>query len=113
MKGKSNTLVPQPGILKDEIVTVQHLEAFRVKLLNEIKKLLPEVQPKQGRVWLKSSEVSKLLKVSSTTLFNLRESGTLPCTKINGVFYYDRDEIEKMLAHNPYKVDQQQRPPNQ
>lgn len=106
MNGKSNNLVPQPGISKDQIVTVQHLEDFGEKLLDEIKKLLPEVQPKHERVWLKSSEVCKLLKVSPTTLFNLRESGTLPCTKFNGVFYCYRDEIERMLAGNPYKVDQ-------
>lgn len=105
MKGKSNNPAPQLGISKDQIVTVQHLEDFGEKLLDEIKKLLPTVQPKQEKVWLKSPEVCKLLKVSSTTLFNLRERGTLPCTKINGVFYYDQDEIEKMLADNPYKAE--------
>lgn len=106
MKGKNNNLVPQPGISKDQIVTVQHLEDFGERLLEEIKKMLPTVEPKREKVWLKSSEVCKLLKVSPTTLFNLRENGTLPCTKISGVFYYDRDEIEKMLSDNPYKAEQ-------
>lgn len=106
MKGKGNNSVPPPGISKDQIVTVQHLEGFGEKLLNEIKKLLPAVQPIREKVWLKSPEVCKLLKVSPTTLFNLRQSGTLRCTRINGVFFYDRDEIEKMLSDNPYKADQ-------
>lgn len=106
MKGKSNNPVLQPGISKDQIVTVQHLEDFGEKLLDEIKKLLPTVQQKREKIWLKSPEVCRLLKVSPTTLFNLRQSATLPCTRINGVFYYDRDEIEKMLSDNPYKADQ-------
>jgi hypothetical protein len=42
-------------------------------------------QPTQ---WLKSSEVRKLLKISSGTLQNLRINGTLNFYKIGGILYY-------------------------
>jgi excisionase family DNA binding protein len=57
-------------------------------------KVQPNLPPKE---WLKNSEVRKLLKVSSNTVQRLRISGKLPSTKVGGVHYYRRDDIEKLL----------------
>ncbi|MNR54024.1 Helix-turn-helix domain protein [compost metagenome] len=50
--------------------------------------------------WLKSSEVRKLLGVSSGTLQNYRINGTLSYTKIGGTLFYSNDDIEKLLSQN-------------
>ncbi len=80
-----------------EIITRDDLQEFRVELVAEIAKLLSSGAKESGKRWLKTAEVKKLLGVSSGTLQNLRINGSLPYTKLGGVLYYDREEIEKML----------------
>ncbi|WP_121354174.1 helix-turn-helix domain-containing protein [Flavisolibacter nicotianae] len=80
-----------------EVVTREDLQAFRVQLLNDIRALIAEGQPKPAREWLKNSEVRRLLKVSSNTLQRLRIAGKLKSTKLGGVHYYRLDDIEQLL----------------
>jgi len=47
--------------------------------------------------WLKNEDVKKLLKISNATIQNLRVNGTLPFSKIGGIYYYKQDDIDKML----------------
>ncbi|MFP5082149.1 helix-turn-helix domain-containing protein, partial [Pedobacter sp. JCM 36344] len=54
-----------------------------------------DVQPKQ---WLRSSEVRKLLKISSGTLQNIRIKGILPYEKIGGILYYAYADIVQLLG---------------
>lgn len=51
----------------------------------------------QGKKWLKSIEVRKLLNISPGTLQNLRINGTLRFTKIGGMLYYKLEDIHKLL----------------
>lgn len=83
-----------------EIITRVDLEEFRVELVAEIAKLLKSGAKESHKRWLKTAEVKKLLGISSGTLQNLRVNGSLPYTKLGGVLYYDREEIEKMLELN-------------
>jgi hypothetical protein len=79
-----------------EVITKEDLEIFRVRLLEDFKKILQPIhQPKKE--WLKSGEVRKLLKISPNTLQNLRIARKLQPTKIGGILYYRFDEIEKLL----------------
>lgn len=79
-----------------EIITKEDLDQFGEKLLNEIKSLLGKTtQPTQK--WLKSAQVRSLLKISPGTLQNLRLNGTLTYKKIGGIFFYDYDELTKVL----------------
>ena len=57
-------------------------------------------KPQQTKQWLKSNEVRKLLNISSSTLQNLRINGTLTYTKVGGIMYYDKADIEKLLHGN-------------
>lgn len=82
------------------IITHEDLQAFKRELVDEIKKLLAEHEPKPKKKWLKSNEVRKLLLISAGTLQTLRINGTLPFTKVGGVMYYEYDDILKMLEKN-------------
>jgi hypothetical protein len=83
----------------DQLVTISDLEKFKSDLLLSIKNLLSENKAQPDKKWLKSYEVKKLLKISTSTLQNLRSNGTLPFTKIGGIIYYDRADIEKLLEN--------------
>lgn len=82
-----------------EIVTKQDLNDFRTLLLDDIKQIFQNKaeQPKQ---WLKSSEVRKLLNISSGTLQTMRINKTLSYTKIGGIIYYAHQDLEKLLEAN-------------
>jgi hypothetical protein len=87
-------------ISRDQLLTVGDLEIFKESLLQEIKSLLANANTGPAKKWLKSSEVKKLLGISTGTLQNLRINGTLSHSKIGGTAYYDYDEIAKLLKGN-------------
>ncbi|HQQ95773.1 MAG TPA: helix-turn-helix domain-containing protein [Cyclobacteriaceae bacterium] len=87
-------------ISRDQLLTVGDLEIFKDNLIQEIKNLLANATTAPAKKWLKSSEVKKLLGISTGTLQNLRINGTLSYSKIGGTAYYDYDEIAKLLKGN-------------
>ena len=84
-----------------EIITKEDLHQFRAELLKDIRQLL-QPREKQKR-WLRSSEVRKLLKISTGTLQNLRINGTLHPVKLPGtrIWYYKTDEVYGLLDKEP------------
>ncbi len=78
------------------IVTKEDLQEFKAELLNELKELF-SYRTTEQKLWLKSSEVMTLLKISSGTLQTLRINGTLRFSKIGGTLYYNYQDIEKLL----------------
>ncbi|WP_339917534.1 helix-turn-helix domain-containing protein [Yeosuana marina] len=82
------------------IITTDDLREFKMELLDDIKELLNSQSGHITKRWLKSSEVKKLLGISSGTLQNLRINGTLPYTKVGGVLYYDYEEIISVMENN-------------
>lgn len=80
-----------------EIITKQDLEDFRARLLEDIRSLLKQDAVKENPEWLRSAEVRKMLKISAGTLQNLRVSGKLKPSKINGSFYYRSKEVKDLL----------------
>lgn len=81
------------------IITKEDLQEFKDELLKEIKNLF-NVKISEQKLWLRSSEVRKLLNISSGTLQNLRNEGTITYTRIGGTLYYNYKDIEKMLNGN-------------
>ncbi len=81
-----------------QLVTLDDLEAFRVKLKMDIKMMLEGNNSKPAKRWLKSIEIRKLLSISPGTLQTLRNNGKLPYTRIGGLIYYDAFEIDQLLA---------------
>lgn len=78
------------------IITKEDLQQFKIELLEAIAVLLTEKNTEQ-KLWLRSSEVKRLLNISSGTLQNLRINGTLSYSKIGGSLYYNYNDIQKLL----------------
>ncbi|RZM24340.1 MAG: DNA-binding protein [Pedobacter sp.] len=66
--------------------------------MEEIKQAIRSDEPVTNKQFLRSSEVRKMLKISSGTLQNLRIKGILPYEKIGGIFYYAHADIEQLLG---------------
>lgn len=82
-----------------ELITKHDLQQFKTELLNDLKAML-KPSADSNKEWLKSSEVRKLLKISSATLVTLRVNGTLRYTKLGGMLYYRYSDIVKVLESN-------------
>lgn len=87
------------------IITPDDLEQFKWDLLTDIKEILDKKQdkpvpPQEERKWIKSHQVQRLLGISPGTLQNLRINGTIPYSKIGGVLFYDKQNIERILEDN-------------
>lgn len=87
------------------IITPEDLVKFKKELLLDIRVLFEEQQskieePQPEKKWIKSHQVQRMLAISPGTLQNLRINGTLPYSKLGGVIFYDRSEIERILEQN-------------
>ena len=78
------------------IITKEDLQQFKIELLESIENLL-QGKKTEEKLWLRTSEVRKLLNISAGTLQNLRINGTLSYSKIGGVLFYNYKDIEKLL----------------
>lgn len=78
------------------IITKEDLQEFKIELLEEIKDLF-HIKTTQQKLWLRSSEVKELLKISTGTLQTFRRNGTLSYTRIGGILYYNDKDIEKLM----------------
>lgn len=78
------------------IITKEDLQEFKTELLEDIKNLF-NIKVSEQKLWLRSSEVKELLKISSGTLQNLRINGTLRYSKVGGTIYYNYQDIEKLF----------------
>lgn len=91
-----------------EILTSDDLREFKLELLSEFKNLLQQLNQKScdfsQKKFLKSSEVAELLDISLNTLYQLRINRQLPFTKIGGTIFFERDDIEVMMAKNKKQV---------
>jgi hypothetical protein len=52
------------------------------------------------KVWIDGQDVMLSLHISKRTLQQLRDSGVLPFSRINGKFYYKIADIENLLVKN-------------
>ncbi|HXH99319.1 MAG TPA: helix-turn-helix domain-containing protein [Sphingobacteriaceae bacterium] len=90
---------------KDQLLTQGDLAAFKDEMLNEFKRIIKESIGQPGKKWLKSTEVKKLLGISHGFLQTLRDTGTLPFTKIGGAIYYDYEDISSMMESKKVKKE--------
>lgn len=83
-----------------EVITREDLSEFRSLLLSDLNEMFNSTKPQQQKQWLKSTEVRKLLNISSGTLQNLRINGVLSYTKVGGIIYYAYSDLLKVLEEN-------------
>ncbi|SHI28818.1 Helix-turn-helix domain-containing protein [Cruoricaptor ignavus] len=82
-----------------DLITREDFEAFKKEMMDIITVHLNSRITHQ-KLWLRSSEVKEILKVSSGTLQNLRIKGKLRYSKIGGTLYYDYRDIDRMLEES-------------
>ena len=80
-----------------EILTKKDLEEFKSELFEEMNQMFQKKET-INKVWLRSSEVREMLKISTGTLQTLRINGTLQYSKIGGTLFYNQADIEKMMT---------------
>lgn len=90
-------------VRKDQLVTVEDLENFKLELLSSIRQLLADRNRDTKKKWLKSAEARKLLGFSPGKLQTIRDSGLLAFTKIGGNIYYDQDDLFRLFDENKTK----------
>lgn len=86
------------------ILTKEDLQEFKSELLKEIRDLfIPSAKPAadNGKQWLKTYEVKKLLGISAGTLHSMRMKGLISYTRIGGLIFYSYADILKLM--NPTK----------
>lgn len=92
------------------IITPDDLEQFKWELLADIKEYLDKKEgttPTQKEEdWIKSHQVQRLLGISPGTLQNLRVNGTIPYSKVGGVLFYKKADIQHILEQNMRNRDQ-------
>jgi hypothetical protein len=74
------------GELKEIKAHLQYLKKTRAEIFNES--------------WIDGQDVLLALNISQRTLQTLRDSGTLPFSKLNGKFYYKVSDLESLLESN-------------
>lgn len=71
----------------------EHVEYLHT-LVNSVVRLL---NTKKSGEWLTGKEVAKILRISVSTLNNLRQYGKIPFSQIEGRIMYLADDIAKFL----------------
>jgi hypothetical protein len=82
------------------IITKEDLIEFKEELLNELRDIIsPNNKPatENGKQWLKTFEVKKMLGVSPGTLQALRLNGTIAYSKVGGLIFYSYEDILKLM----------------
>ncbi|MBL7969667.1 MAG: helix-turn-helix domain-containing protein [Prolixibacteraceae bacterium] len=74
------------GELKEVKAQLQYLRKTRAEIFNE--------------TWIDGQDVLLALNISQRTLQTLRDSGTLPFSRLNGKFYYMVSDLEALLESN-------------
>lgn len=87
------------------IITSEDLEQFKWEFLDLIKEHIDQRLGKpapviEERQWLKSHQVQRMLGISPGTLQTLRINGTIPYTKVGGIIFYDKNDIQQIMENN-------------
>ncbi|MCF8229429.1 MAG: helix-turn-helix domain-containing protein [Bacteroidales bacterium] len=76
--------------ISQEIKTIKtYIEFFRKTRLEKF-----------NEAWIDGQDVMQVMHISKRTLQSLRDSGSLPYSRLNGKFYYKLSDIENMLESN-------------
>ena len=89
-----------------EIVTKDDLNQFKNELLTVLESYFQQKSIdviSDGTKWLKSNEVERLLKISTTKLQVMRLSGVLPYSKIGNTIFYDLQDVNKVINDHKLK----------
>lgn len=83
-------------------ITKEDMQLFWGHIISEIQKLLSQYPIRSQSTeadpeWIKSRRIRKLLYMSPGTLQNLRISGKIRFKKIQGSYYYNRADVQRLF----------------
>jgi len=79
-----------------ELITRTDLQQLETRLHLFIQECIPPgFIP--GQKWLRSRDMKRWLGVSPSTLYNMRQSGSIPFTKLGDTYLYPYQEVKKIL----------------
>ena len=73
------------------------LEKQKEEITEIIKEYFDDSTNRQEKKWIKSAEVCEMLSCSTATLFRLRTDGILPCSLVQGTYYYKLSDVDQMM----------------
>lgn len=79
------------------IITKQDLDQFKSEIIQEIRNNMNGSGSENSRQWLRTHDVCRILKISPSTLQNLRNNGKIPFNKLNGLVLYKRSDIDSLF----------------
>lgn len=79
----------------NQLLTKEDLVEFRKNVVADIQELI--IKSTEKPTWIKSGEARQILKISRSTLQLLRVNGTISFTKLGNTFYYNYEDINKVL----------------
>jgi excisionase family DNA binding protein len=71
--------------------------------LNKILRLLEQKHPEGEIKMYDLADLQKILQVSRRTIFNWKEQGKLPCTRIGSKLWVSENQLEKFLEQQEEK----------
>ena len=83
--------------MKIEFITIDDLKDFKDTIVREI---TSNMESRTQKKWVRSAEVRGLLGISSGTLQKMRINQTIPYSRMGKTFFYDWDDIQKILIEN-------------
>jgi len=96
-----------------ELLTLDDLQDFKKEFFRELKTYLTQ-ERKESEIansnnqnldekrWLKTDEVLRILKISTTKLQVMRNKGIMPYSKIGQTLFYDIEDVNQVIA--TYKI---------
>lgn len=79
------------------VISKEEFDSFKNEIIQELAKLVGKAEKEEQSTWLRTRDVCRILNLSTSTLQNLRNSGKVPFTKLNGTIFYKRVDIESLF----------------
>ncbi len=80
-----------------KILTVDDLAEFKSDIFNKIDEIKSVQNQHVSKRWLRTDEAAEYLNIAKSTLQNYRINRVIPASKIAGSYYYDIQDIDRLL----------------
>jgi len=81
-----------------QIVTMEEFQDFSQKVFEKLELIQNQQQGQGDGRWLKSNDVKRMLNISHGKLQQMRDRREINFTKVGGVIFYDREDINRILS---------------
>jgi len=74
------------------------------QLAAKVQMICNRYDEKSMKKWYDNQDVCQILRISPRKLQSLRDSGTLPCVKINRKIFYKPEDVQNVIAVGNTKI---------